>query len=205
VLLCPAWDGLGDEIRDKAARLAEQGYIAVAVDPHGEGRFYDDHNLLMEVLGPFLEDRAMLLRRLRAAVDAALTIENADTNRIGVIGYCFGGTCALDLARSGGQEIKAAVSFHGGLASNGLEPTPITAPVLVLHGQDDPMVPPEQVAAFQAEMTERGADWQLHSYGHTLHGFTRPGANAPQMGVMYNESADRRSWQAMSNFLAEVL
>ncbi|MEP4147500.1 MAG: dienelactone hydrolase family protein [Halioglobus sp.] len=205
VLVIHAWDGLGDEVRDKASRLAAQGYIAFAIDVHGEGTLHTDFSTVQEVLGPFMADRAMLLRRLRAALAAAKTIPQADTARIGVMGYCFGGTCALDLARSGGPDIKAAVSFHGGLAGNGLEATRITAPVLVLHGNDDPMVPPEAVSEFQHEMSERGADWQLVSYGHTVHGFTRPEANNPDLGVMYNAMADKRSWQAMLQFLQEEL
>ncbi len=205
VLVVHAWDGLGDEVRDKASRLAAQGYIAFAIDVHAEGTLHTDFSTVQQVLGPFMADRAMLLRRLLAALDAAKTIEQADTERIGVMGYCFGGTCALDLARSGGPDIKAAVSFHGGLAGNGLETSRITAPVLVLHGNDDPMVPPEVVSEFQQEMSDRGADWQLVSYGHTVHGFTRPEANSPDLGVMYNALADKRSWQAMLQFLQEVL
>jgi dienelactone hydrolase len=205
VLVIHAWDGLGDEVRGKAARLAEQGYIAFAIDVHGDGTFHTDFDRVQAVLAPYMTDRAMLLRRLSAAVDTVANIPGADNDRIGVMGYCFGGACALDLARSGGPAIKAAASFHGLLAGNGLEATPITAPVLVLHGQDDPMVPPEAVLEFEIEMTERQADWQLISYGHTLHGFTRPAANAPDLGVMYNEKADKRSWQAMLNFFAEVL
>ena len=205
VLVVHAWDGLGDEVRGKASRLAEQGYIAFAIDVHGEGKFHTDFEKVQEVLAPFLTDRAMLLRRLSAAVDAAAGIPGADADRIGVMGYCFGGACALDLARSGGPAIKAAVSFHGLLAGNGLETTPITAAVLALHGHDDPMVPPDAVLAFEQEMTGRGADWQLVSYGHTVHGFTRPAANMPDRGVVYNEKADRRSWQAMLNFFAEAL
>ena len=205
VLVVHAWDGLGDEVRSKASRLADQGYIAFAIDVHGEGTLHTDFEQVQEVLAPYLADRAMLLGRLSAAVEAAATIPGADTGRIGVMGYCFGGACALDLARSGGPAIKAAVSFHGLLAGNGLETTPITAPVLVLHGHDDPMVPPEAVLEFEREMTERRADWQLIAYGHTLHGFTRPAANNPDLGVLYSEKADTRSWQAMLNFLAEVL
>ena len=205
VMVVHAWDGLGDEVRSKAARLAEAGYLAFAVDVHGEGTFYTDVARLQEVLTPFMADRAMLLRRLEAALTAATTLPEGDSDRIGVIGYCFGGTCALDLARSGSPALKAAVSFHGGLAGNDLAQTPITAAVLALHGHDDPMVPPDVVSRFQQEMTERGADWQLVSYGHTVHGFTRPGANMPEMGVVYNEKADHRSWRAMLDFLQEVL
>ena len=206
VMACPAWDGLGEELLEKATRLSAEGYIVMGVDVHGNGRTYTDMADLESALGPFLSDRAMLLRRLEAAVAAARTIPGADPSRIGAIGYCFGGACALDLARAGGQDIKTAVSFHGLLSPSGLEAhNPISAHVLVLHGHDDPLVPPEQLAAFQREMTDRQADWQLVSYGHTVHAFTRPGANNPDFGAVYNAVADRRSWQAMLNFLAEVL
>lgn len=204
LLVCPAWDGVVPEIMDKAARLADAGYITLVVDVLGEGKTMRDIADLEATLTPFMTDRGMLLRRLLAAVTAAKTISGADTSRIGVIGYCFGGLCALDLARSGNENIKAAVSLHGGLLGNDLGADPITAPVLVLHGHDDPLVPPEQVAAFEQEMTERQADWQLVAYGNTVHAFTRPEANMPGH-AMYNALTDRRSWQAMLNFFAEVL
>lgn len=204
VLVCPAWDGVIPEVMDKAARIADQGYIAMVVDVLGEGDTKDDIAELEATLGPFMMDRSMLLRRLLAAVDAAKTIPGADSSRMAVIGYCFGGLCALDLARSGCADIRAAVSLHGGLLGNDLGSDPINAPILILHGQDDPLVPPEQVAAFQREMNERQADWQLIAYGNTVHAFTRPRANIPGH-AMYNEKTDRRSWQAMHQFLAEVL
>ena len=205
VLVVHAWDGLGDEVRDKASRLAAKGYIAFAIDVHGDGILHTDFSKVQEVLTPFMVNRPMLLDRLLAALAAAKTIPNADADRIGVMGYCFGGTCALDLARSGGADIKAAVSFHGGLAGNGMAATVITAPVLVLHGHDDPLVPLQVVAEFQQEMTARKADWQLVSYGHTVHGFTRPDANIPDMGVVYSPLADKRSWRSMLQFFEEVL
>ena len=112
----------------------------------------------------------------------------------------------MDLARSGHPDIRAAASFHGGLAPNGLfQKGPITASLLVMHGHDDPLVPPDQVSAFQEEITEREADWQFIAYGHTVHAFTRPAANNPDFGAVYNAAADRRSWQSLLNFLEEVL
>jgi len=205
VLVCPAWDGLVQEVYDKAERLAREGYIAFVIDVLGEGKAMSDIAELEATMGPFIKDRAMLLRRLNAALDAAITIPGADTARIGVIGYCFGGLCALDLARSGNPAIRAVVSFHGALIANDLGDDAISAHILVLHGNDDPLVPPQQVSEFQQEMTRRQADWQLVSYGNTVHAFTRPGANMPEAGALYNASTDRRSWQAMRNFLAEVL
>ena len=205
VLVCPAWDGLVQEVYDKAEKLSQEGYIAFVIDVLGEGKAMSDIADLQATMGPFIMDRGMLLRRLNAAVDTAKTIPGADITRIGVIGYCFGGLCALDLARSGNPDIRAAVSFHGALMANDLSDDTINTHILVLHGNDDPLVPPQQVSEFQQEMTRRQADWQLVSYGNTVHAFTRPGANMPEAGAVYNALTDRRSWQAMRSFLAEVL
>lgn len=207
VLVCYAWDGLIDEVRDKARKLAESGYIAFAIDVYGDGKTYTDITTqLDEALGPYMADRALLLRRMEAGLTAAKTIPNADDSRIAAMGYCFGGMCVLDLARSGTTELKAAVSFHGALAPNGLDtPKSLSSKLLVLHGHDDPMIPQEHVAAFKAEMTEKKADWQFVSYSDTVHAFTRPDANMPKIGALYNPTTDRRSWQAMLNFFTEVL
>lgn len=207
VLVCYAWDGLIDEVRDKARKLAESGYIAFAIDVYGGGKTYTDITTqLDEALGAYMADRGLLLERMQAALEAAKTIPNADVSRIASMGYCFGGMCVLDLARSGTADLKAAVSFHGALAPNGLDsPSSLNTKLLVLHGHDDPMIPQEHVAAFMTEMTEKKADWQFVSYSNTVHAFTRPDANMPEIGAMYNPSTDRRSWQAMLNFFAEVL
>ena len=204
VLVCHAWDGCGQEVQDKAAKLEEHGYIAFAIDYHGGGKVYTDRAELVPVLSVYLNDRALLLARMRGALAAAQTIPGADLSRIGAMGYCFGGMAALDLVRSG--DIRAAVTFHGSLQGNTLaNPAILTADVLVLHGDDDPLVTPDHVAAFKKEMTEKGVDWQIHAYSHTVHAFTRPAANDPGLGTVYSQRADRRSWQAMLNFFAEVL
>jgi dienelactone hydrolase len=206
VLVCHAWDGLNQEVRDKATKLAAAGYIAFAIDVLGNGKIMTDFADLMPTLTPFFADRRLLLQRMQAALAAAKTIPGADLSRIGAMGYCFGGTAVLDLARAGGDGLKAAVSFHGGLEGNTLNnPKTLKVKLLVLHGEDDPLVPPEQVAAFKAEMTAKQVDWQLHAYSQTVHAFTRPDANDPAFGAVYNPVADRRSWQAMLNFFDEVL
>ncbi len=205
VLVTPAWDGPVQEIHDKARKLAAEGYIALVVDVYGNGKTESDLSQLMATLGPYMDNRALLLQRMQAAFAAAKTIPGGDAGRIGAIGYCFGGTAVLDLAR-GCNEVRAVVSFHGGLAGNEIEQREhIGAHVLVLHGEDDPLVPPAQVADFKAEMSARNADWQLHAYGHTMHGFTRPGANNPDFGNLYSPVADARSWRAMRDFLDETL
>lgn len=206
VLVCHAWDGLVQEVKDKARKLASEGYIAFAIDAYGNGKTLDDMSQLEAEIAPFMANRQLLLDRMQAALDAAKTIPGSDSTRIGGMGYCLGGLCILDLARGGGDDLAAAVSFHGALLPNDLaSPGPIRSSVLVLHGNDDPLVPPEQVTAFIAEMNTREADWQLVSYGNTVHAFTRPGANMPEAGAVYSENADRRSWQAMLNFFAEIL
>ena len=157
-----------------------------------------------KLMTPFLEDR-----------DAAEPIENrpasasrqaeTDAGKVAATGYCFGGLCVLDLARTG-EDFKGATSFHGLFNKPGnTEVKAIKAKILALHGWDDPMVPPADVVALAEELTAAGADWQIHGYGNTLHAFTNSEANAPDMGAMYKADADRRSWQAMENFLAEVL
>jgi dienelactone hydrolase len=206
VLVAHAWDGVNDEVRSKATRLAEAGYLAFAIDVLGGGKVMTDFADLMPTLTPFMADRGMLTRRVQAGLAAAKTIPGADPARIGAMGYCFGGTAVLDLARAGGDDVKAVVSFHGGLQGNTLDnPKTLSTKILILHGDADPLVPPEQVADFKAEMNAKQVDWQLHAYGHTVHAFTRPGANDPAFGAVYNANADRRSWQAMLNFFAETL
>lgn len=206
VMVVHAWDGLIDEVRDKATRLAEAGYIAFAIDVYGNGTTWSDFSMVNDVLGPVLADRAALLKRLQAALRAAETIPGGDKSRIGAMGYCFGGLCVLDMARGGDQALKGVVSFHGALMPNGLDTAAtVDASILVLHGHDDPMVPPEQVLAFETEMTDKKADWQLTAYSNTVHAFTRPDANLPEVGAVYNELTDRRSWQAMLNFFEEVI
>ncbi len=205
VLVTPAWDGVIQEVHDKAERLAAEGYIALVVDVYGEGKTLTDMAEMMPTVQPFMEDRKLLARRMQAAVAAAKTIPDADTANIAAMGYCFGGLCVLDLARGGGTDIAGVISFHGALMAP--DPTmgeAINAKVLVLHGEDDPLVPLEQVAAFKEEMNSAGVDWQLHAYGNTVHAFTRTGANDPAFGAVYSESADRRSWNAMLSFLQEI-
>lgn len=205
VLIVHQWAGLYDQERAKAEEFAAAGYVGFAVDVYGKGvrgKPQEDNSALM---GPFLNDRGKLRARLLAAVEAAKARPDVDPNRIAVIGYCFGGLCALDVARSGTKDVKGVVSLHGlftppGLGAQGK----ISAKVLVLHGWEDPMAKPDSVLGLAKEMTEAGADWQVHAYGHTLHAFTAHEANAPAMGVKYDANADRRSKIATDNFLKEV-
>jgi len=153
---------------------------------------------------PFMKDRALLRRRLAAGLTAVQGLPIVDAKRVAIMGFCFGGLCALDLARSD-ADIRGAVSFHGMLKPSGLTEPKVRAKVLMLHGYDDPLAPPEDVLAVAKEFTAAGADWQLHAYGQTVHAFTNPAANNRAGGMQYDEAADRRSWHALEEFLAEVL
>lgn len=199
------WAGLLDGTRDHARVIADMGYVAFAADVYGQGKrgvVGSDNSALM---GPFLADRAALRARLVAAVEAAKNHPQVDPSRIAFIGFCFGGLCALDLARAN-ADVRGVVSLHGVYAPPGLGPQqPIKPRVLVCHGWDDPLAKPEDVLGLTRELTDAKADWQLHAYGHTLHAFTSVGVDAPAMGARYNANAHRRSFAAMRDFLAESL
>lgn len=204
VLIHHAWVGRDEFVADKARKLAELGYLAFATDMYGKGILGSSPEENARLMQPFMENRAKLQQRLHAALKAVKLMPWADNNRIAAIGFCFGGLCALDLARTG-ADIRGVVSFHGLLGAPDNIPDPkIKAKVLVLHGHDDPMGSPEQVLELQTELTKAGADWQVHVYGHTMHAFTNPVANNPNFGTVYQPVADRRSWQAMQNFLTEI-
>jgi dienelactone hydrolase len=204
VLINHTWAGRDQFVAEKARKIAELGYVGFAVDMYGDGMVGASPEQNAQLMQPFILDRAKLQRRMQAALDAAKQLAEVDAKRCAAIGFCFGGLCVLDLARTA-TELKGVVSFHGLLGAPGnTEGNQINAKVLVLHGHDDPMVPLEQVVAFQQEMTRAKADWQLHSYGRTMHAFTNPLANDPSFGTVYQPDANRRSWQSMQNFLEEL-
>ncbi|MCC6694027.1 MAG: dienelactone hydrolase family protein [Candidatus Hydrogenedentes bacterium] len=204
VLIVHAWMGLGEQSKDSARRLAEMGYVAFGLDMYGKGVYAANREEASKLAGAIKGDRAKMRQRAIAGLNVLRNHELCDSSHVAAIGYCFGGTTVLEIARSG-EPIQGVVSFHGGLDS----PTPadaknIKAKVLVLHGADDPGVPPEQVAAFQQEMRDGGVDWQMIHYGGAVHSFTDPDANTPGR-AMYHEPSARRSWQAMTQFFDEVL
>lgn len=206
VVVFHAWGGQDDFAREKAKKLAELGYVGFAADVYGKGRRGSSPAENSQLMQPFLDDRAYLKSRLLAAVEAAKTISGVDHHRIGAIGFCFGGLCCIDVARANPEGVKGVVSFHGLLnPPSGPAASKIDVKVLVLHGWDDPLATPESVVAFGKEMTAAKADWQLHAYGGTSHAFTNPQAKDPSGGMQYNPAADKRSWQSMVNFFAEVL
>ncbi|MGQ9367337.1 dienelactone hydrolase family protein [Azospirillum sp. ST 5-10] len=205
VLIAHQWAGPCDHERATADALARLGYVGFVADVFGKGVRGDPGGDNSALIGPYVADRALLRRRLLAAVAAAKAHPAVDPDRIAAIGYCFGGMCALDLARSATPDVKGAASFHGLFSAPGLgAQAPITAKVLILHGWDDPMAPPADVLAVAKELTDAGADWQLHAYGHAMHAFTAKGVDKPERGLRYDAAADRRSWAAMTAFLEEV-
>ena len=156
------------------------------------------------LIQPFLDDRIMLQNRLKVALEVLKNFDEVDTNRVASIGFCFGGLCVLDLARIV-ADLNGVVSFHGLLGSPGnTTGNKVKAKVLVLHGWDDPMATPDHVVSLAEELTIMGADWQIHGYGNTMHAFTKPEANDPDFGTVYQSDSDRRSWNSMQYFLSEL-
>lgn len=206
VLLAHEWSGLSEPIKRSADRLAALGYVCFAADVYGKGVRGDPMGDNSHLMNPMLADRALLRRRLLAGLAAAAAVPGVEPSRIAAVGYCFGGLCALDLVRAAPPNLVAAVSIHGVLQPpRDTEQGRITASVLLLHGWEDPVAPPADVLGIASELTDAGADWQLHAYGHARHAFTFAGANFPERGIVYDARADRRSWGAMKGFLAEAL
>ena len=204
VLVAHDWSGRGELVCAKAKLLAEMGYLGFALDMYGQGRVGTTTDEKKALMTPFVNDRFLLSERLRAAYDAVISMSEVDSSQVAIIGFCFGGLCALDLARTG-LDIKGAVSFHGQLTKPlDLKAQAIKAKILVLHGYADPMVKPEQVNEFCQEMDEANADWQVQMYGHVQHAFTNPDAHDPHAGLVYNALAAKRSWNAMTQFLEEI-
>lgn len=205
VLVVHEWTGINDHIRQRTEALAKQGYVAFAADIYGKGIRPAVQADAARTAGIYKNDRALLRARARAGLEELKKQRFVDTRRLAAIGFCFGGTSVLELARDG-ADVNGVVSFHGGLST----PTPqdarnITARVLILHGADDPFVKADEVAAFQDEMRKAKVDWQFVSYGNAVHSFTNLAAGTDNSkGAAYNEKADRRSWQAMKDFFAEL-
>ncbi|MCM2393771.1 dienelactone hydrolase family protein [Streptomyces albipurpureus] len=190
--------GLGDQARERAQLLSRLGYPALALDMYGDGRQAASLPEGIALVDELKKDPETLRRRARAGLSALAAQPQVDGARLGAIGFCFGGTVALELARDAAP-LRAAVSFHGSLGTERpAEPGEIRARVLVCHGAADPLVAPESVAAFQDEMRDAHADWQVNIYGGAKHSFTNPASDHYGMpGIGYDERADRRSWAAM--------
>jgi dienelactone hydrolase len=205
VLIFPTIMGRSELELGFARRLAGLGYTAVVADLYGREHIGKPREECRGLMMGLLGDRPLLQDRLLAVLEAVRVLPEVDKGRVAAIGYCFGGLCALDLARTG-ADVRAVASFHGLFTPPGnREGTSVKAKVIAFHGWDDPMAPPASVDALGAELTSAGADWQIHAYGGVMHGFTNPAANDPERGLAYDASADRRSWASLVDFLAEVL
>ena len=204
VLIFPTVMGVSDLEIGFARKLNELGYGAMVADPFGVSTRGGDLKTMFGEMDRLRGDRAALRRRVVSLLDLLRAEPGVDASRIAVTGYCFGGQCALDLARSG-ADVRGVASFHGLFDAPPLDPQPITAKVVAYHGWDDPMVPPDAVVGLAKELTEAGADWQIHAYGHTGHGFTNPHAvDIGISGVAFDRKAARRSWAALEDYLAEL-
>jgi len=205
VVLIPTVMGVSDLELKFGRQLVELGFNAFVADLFGKKFRGAERDVCFGEMNRLGSDRVALRRRLLAIVDQARGLDEVDEGKVVVAGYCFGGKCALDVARTG-IDIAGVVSFHGLFDPPGWEVGKIKAKVLVLHGWDDPMAKPESVVALGQELTAAAADWQIHAYGHVGHGFTNPNASSLQIdGVFYHELAAERSWTAFVNFLEEVL
>jgi dienelactone hydrolase len=205
VLVIPEWWGLTEYPKHRAEQLAKMGYVAFVADMYGSGRSTDDKDQAGAWAVPLLTDRTMLRARASAALNTLLVQKYVDKSRVAAIGYCFGGTCVLELARAGAP-LAGVVSFHGNLSRTKDEGVDkIGAKILICHGAIDPMVPPKVVAEFETEMKEAKANYQINIYCNAQHAFTNPAADSHHMeGVAYNEQADKRSWAAMKDFFEEI-
>lgn len=206
ILVFPEAFGLSDHARSRAQRLAEIGYVALACDLHGEAALHQDLNTAIGLIDVMRKDPLRTRARAKGAMEALLARPEVDSAKIGAIGFCFGGTMALELARSG-ADFGAAVGFHSGLSTARPEDAKnIKAKVLACIGADDPSIDSVQRNAFEEEMRAGGADWQLHTYGGVVHSFTNK--NAGKLGrpdfARYSETADARSWASMLELFAEV-
>jgi dienelactone hydrolase len=206
VLIVHDWMGVSDYQKARAEQLASLGYVALAADVYGKGIRPANREEAAAEAGKYYKDRALFRARGRSGLDFLASQPQADSTRLAVMGYCFGGAGALELARSGAP-LRAVVTFHGSLGTTDVaDAKNIRAKVLVLHGADDPFVKPDEVAAFMDEMRSAKVDWQIVQYSGAVHSFTDPRAGDDNgAGAAYNEAADRRSWRAMRDFFEETL
>jgi dienelactone hydrolase len=199
--------GLGDFAMERARRLAGLGYVALAADMFGERRQARNLQEVATLVGGLRAEPEKLRARGRAALETLAALPQVDARRLAAIGFCLGGSVVLELARAG-ADLRAVVSFHGVLATKMPAVSgKVKASVLVLTGADDPLAPPDQVADFENEMRAAAVrDWQVISYGNTLHGFTNPASDGSMLrSALYNAQADRRSWASMLSLFDEVL
>jgi len=207
VLVVPEWWGLVDYPKMRARKLAELGYIAMAIDMYGNGKIADNPGDASKATGPFYKDLKMTKSRFDAALAKLKTYSQVDTNNIAAIGYCFGGGVVLNVARLG-EDLKGVVSFHGSLIGAPANKDLLKAKILVCHGMADQFVKPEDVEKFKRQMDSIGADYTFKQYPNATHAFTNPASDANaekfKMPVKYNPAADSASWNDMKDFFARI-
>jgi dienelactone hydrolase len=201
VLIFPNFLGLDHVDDENAERLVARGYAAFGCDLYGKGNRAATREEGAALMGPLRDDRALLQARMTHLLAVARQQPEVDPGRVAAIGFCFGGLCVLDLARTG-ADVRGVASFHGLFTPPPNLPEPrISARVAVYHGWEDAIVPPDHVTMLGAELTAAGCDWQIHCYGGAVHGFTH--AREPEEGIPYNALADKRSWKSAADFRAE--
>lgn len=205
VLVVHEWWGLNSYTMKRAEQIARLGYVVFAADMYGEGMKVNDPQKAAQLSEVYLNDRKLMRDRAMAGLDVLIRNPLVDTGKVAAIGYCFGGTTVLELAR-GHAPVLGVVSFHGGLSTpSPAETKDVKAKVLVLHGADDTFVSNDQINTFMDEMRRSGADWQMVFYSGAVHSFTNPEADRYGIkGIAYNEKADKRSWGAMRQFFDEL-
>ncbi len=205
ILILPAWKGIDTHAKQSAEKLSKMGYYAFVGDIYGEGNYPKNTQEAGKQAGYYKNSVGDYQRRIQLALDQ-LVKSGANPDNIVVIGYCFGGTGVLEAARAG-MQVQGVVSFHGGLGRDATRVNnSIKARVLVLHGADDLYVPATEVTAFQQEMRDTKADWEMIYYADSVHAFTDPEAgNDNSKGAAYNAKADKRSWERMNSFMKDVL
>lgn len=206
VLLVHNWMGVTEETKKQAERIADLGYVVFSVDVYGKGVRPSDASQAGALAGKYKGDRATFRDRLATGLSELRKQGGVDAKNVFAVGYCFGGTGVVELARAG-ADVKGVVSFHGGLDSpNPADGANVTARVLALHGADDPYVKPEDLAAFEKEMATHKVDWQLVKFGNTVHSFTDKAAgDDPSKGAAYNALADKRSFEMLRDFFASTV
>jgi dienelactone hydrolase len=205
VLVSHAWRGRDAFSEEKARYMAELGYVGLALDMYGKGVRGSSKEENAALMTPLVDNRSRLRARIQLALEVLKAQDEVQADKTAAIGFCFGGLCVLELARDG-ADLQGVISFHGLLGrSEAPTASQIIPSVLVLHGDQDPMVSPEDILKLQAELSEADCDWQLHNFGNTLHAFTNPEANDPDFGTVYHPIANRRAWLLAEAFLAEVL
>lgn len=208
VLVAHAWRGQDDFAREKARQLAQLGYVGFAADLFGNGKNAANDDEAGALIKPLFLDRKLLQKRILAAYEFISKQAFVNPNRIGAIGFCFGGLTVLELLRSG-IPVKSVVTFHAVLGNTGAQTVPIAkniqGSILLLHGYEDPLVSQSDILNTQNELNSAGIDWQMNIYGHTSHAFSNPMAKDQAKGLLYNEKSSKRAWLAMKNFFEETL